>query len=495
MNHTRGLSRRDFLRLTAAVTPVAMAAACAPAAPQIVEVEKPVIVEKEVIKEVPVDRVVEKAVVVEKPAKREQKVEIEWWHGWGGTTGVNALTAVADAFNLEDRPVYVHRLQVPEMNDKLLAAIAGGTPPDVGVCCIRYEQYYARGSFTPIDDYVAASDVVDPADFLPTFVNSMTWQGKLYGVPACECGPRFGLLYNRDLLKEFGVDEDDLPETWGDMAEMLLKISRFDDAGNIEVVGFDALGGTAERPPTPNISMFWGENFGMDVWDEDALAFQFWSPEDDRLVQALELVKEFYDMLGGVEKIVNFNGSFTGGSQSPTGSFPMGALTTQVYGYWAAGELPHSSPDLDFHVTWVPVPEERRGTKCQGTGGHPIYIPVGAKHPDAAWEFMEWITTPKACKIIFEQTGWFGGRAEYYDPGHPWVADNPALQWFLESAAIADDSWENPVIPNGSFVANEWTRLREKVIYGEMTAEEAAKALQKNCTDDLHEEFPELFGG
>jgi ABC-type glycerol-3-phosphate transport system substrate-binding protein len=445
--------------------------------PQVVELEKEV------------TRVVEKQVVKEVPAA-EAKVEIEWWHGWGGTTGIAALANCEKAFNAEDRKVKVNRLQVPAMNDKLLAAIAAGTPPDVGVCCIAYAQYYARGSMTPIDDYVSASTVVNLDDFLPTFVESMTWLGKLYGVPACECGPRFGMLYNRDTLKELGVAEEDLPTTWGEMRQMLPELSRFDAAGNVETVGFDPLGGTANRPPTPNISMFWAEDFGMDVWDEQALEFHF---DDGRLDEALALIKEFYDFYGGIGKIQAWSGSFTGGSQSPTGAFPMGGLTTEIYGYWAAGEMPHSSPGMDFYVTWVPVPDDRKGTKCQGTGGHPIYIPTGAKHPDEAWEFMEWITTPVACELIFNATGWFGGRKEYYDANHPWVKDQPALQWYLNSSAEADDTWENPVIPNSGFVNQEWQRVREAVAYGDMPPSQGVAELQENCTKDLRQEFPELF--
>ena len=62
----RRLSRRDFLRLSAATTTGLMVAACAPTAPQIVEVEKPVVVEKEVVKEVPVEKIVMQTVEVEK---------------------------------------------------------------------------------------------------------------------------------------------------------------------------------------------------------------------------------------------------------------------------------------------------------------------------------------------------------------------------------------------------------------------------------------------
>lgn len=479
------MTRRGLLRSAAVVVPAALLAACEPKV-----VEK--IVKETVIKEV--EKVVKETVIVEKEvaAPPEGRVEIEWWHQWGGTTGIAALANCAQAFNQEERDVTVSRLQVPAMNDKLLAAIAAGTPPDVGVCCIPYASYYARGAMTPIDDYVSASEVVNPDDFLPTFIHSMTWQGKLQGVPACECGPRFGLLYNRDTMRELGVKEEDLPTTWSEMREMLPAMSKFDDAGNVEIVGFDPMGGTADRPPTPNISMFWAENFGMDVWDEQTLTFNF---DDERLAEALALVTEFYDFYGGIEKVAAWSGSFMGGSQSPTGAFPTGGLTTQVYGYWAAGEMPHSSPGMDFHVTWVPVPDFRKGTKCQGTGGHPIYIPKGAKHPDEAWEFMEWITMPTACELIFKATGWFGGRKEYYDANHPWLVDKPALQWYLNSSAEADDTWENPVIPNQGFVVQEWVRIREAVSYGDMTPSEAVTELQKSCTEDLHREFPELFGG
>jgi len=73
----RRLNRRDFLRLSAAATG-AVVSACAPATPIVVEkevikevpVEKQVIVEKEVpkevVKEVPVEKVVRETVVVEK---------------------------------------------------------------------------------------------------------------------------------------------------------------------------------------------------------------------------------------------------------------------------------------------------------------------------------------------------------------------------------------------------------------------------------------------
>ena len=74
------LSRRDFLRLSAAAASGMLVAACAPAAPGVVEVEKEVPVEKIVVQTVEVEKevVVEKEVIKEVPAKLE-KAKVTFW--------------------------------------------------------------------------------------------------------------------------------------------------------------------------------------------------------------------------------------------------------------------------------------------------------------------------------------------------------------------------------------------------------------------------------
>ena len=67
------------------------------------------------------------------------------------------------------------------MNDKLLAAIAGGTPPDVGVCCVQYAELYSRGAVMAIDDQIDNSAVIGRDDFVPGLLESMQWQGETYG--------------------------------------------------------------------------------------------------------------------------------------------------------------------------------------------------------------------------------------------------------------------------------------------------------------------------
>src|SRR5690349_16225151 len=97
-------------------------------------------------------------------APAAEGVTVEWWHGWGGTVALGTLQKVADAFNAQSTAFKVKRTQVDSVSDKLLTAIAGGTPPDVETGNIAYSEFYSRDSMQPLDDRIEASKVIDKKD-------------------------------------------------------------------------------------------------------------------------------------------------------------------------------------------------------------------------------------------------------------------------------------------------------------------------------------------
>jgi len=123
----RKLSRRDFLRLSAAAATGAIVAACAPAAPQVVEVEKEVPVEKVVVQTVEV----EKEVVVEKPVKAAGPVGLRL-SAWGDITDKMVYDSMAAKF-LEVQPdIRVMVEQYPGgYYEKIQANFAGGNSADL----------------------------------------------------------------------------------------------------------------------------------------------------------------------------------------------------------------------------------------------------------------------------------------------------------------------------------------------------------------------------
>ena len=138
----RKLNRRDFLRLSAAAATGAIAAACAPAAPQVIEVEKEVPVEKVVVETVEVEKVVRETVVVEKEVIREakpaQKVRLRWLcrHLAMPEEGKRAWEQAYPIFQEKHPNIEVQYLPTPpDFVNKIVAAVVAGNAPDLfGLC-------------------------------------------------------------------------------------------------------------------------------------------------------------------------------------------------------------------------------------------------------------------------------------------------------------------------------------------------------------------------
>ena len=494
------MTRRQLLKAAALTGSAGALAACQPKIVEVTKVVEKVVKETVMVEGTPqvVEKVVKETVVVEKEVEKIVEVEktglepatVVWWHGWSAPSVIDAFSAIVDAYHELDTGITVERLQVPEMQDKLLTSVAGGNPPDLGVCCVSYAQFYARGVIAPLDDLIDASTKIDPAEFVTGLFESMMWRGKTYGVPACECGPRYGNLFNVEHVEEAGMDIEKLPETWEDMWDWHQKMTQYDDAGNLVRLFADPIDGTAGNGPRTNIPMYWSLATGFKLWDPDTLTFNF---DNEQFVNALETIKRFYDDIG-VEKIDGLRDASGGWTANPSAAFPQGLQSSVVIGYYGPGEMRYHSPDLKFVSTWAPTSPDRKGVKFQNVGGHPIYIPVASKVKAQAFDFIEFLTDDVAVKIQFDTQGWLGGKSKYYDPERTDVATIPGLKWFLESALEADELWAGDVMPIDGFVNSERDRSYSAVRYGELTAEEAAARMQERCTEELAKEFPELLG-
>jgi len=213
--------------------------------------------------------------------------------------------------------------------------------------------------------------------------------------------------------------------------------------------------------------------------------------DDDRFVDALTTIKRFYDSVG-VEKMAGYRSSYGTWTQSPTASFPAGVQAMIVNGPWQPGELFHAAPGKHFRYTWPPMPAERKGIKFQASGGHYGSIPNGAPHPEAAFEFIEFTTTDKAADIVFDQTGWLCPKISWN--ARLDVSRYEGLDFYIKSIEEADEMWPSAGCPISGFVGDQWWDTVDAVNYHDKSPEEAAKDLQKLCTDELRKSFPELGG-
>ena len=411
------------------------------------------------------------------PALSTDANVIDWWHGWGGQ-GAKALEEVVKAFNAENKGFTIARTQVAEITPKLLTAIAGGNPPDVETGNIAYAEFYSRDGFQPLDDLIDNSKAFKRTDILDTSWNYSQWKGKTYGVPTVESFLRYALVVNSDLATKAGLDPTKLPETWDDVFEWHKKMTEFDSAGNVKVVGFDpldAMGGSwGGGDPA-----FWPISFGFDFFNEENGQYNLDNPQ---FVAALNVIKQFYDHVGA-EKMTAFRKTSGTWTSDPTASFPAGLQGMIVNGYWTPGELAKTAPDKNFAYGWLPVPADRKGKKVQATGGHNSGVPKGATKADKAWQFIEYLTTDKAIDIIYNGVGWMGASKSYLDKVD--TSKYKGLDWYVKSIKEMNDPRGMDVDPIEGFTGTTWTEDREKLTFGQAKPEEVAKQMQETLSKEL----------
>jgi ABC-type glycerol-3-phosphate transport system substrate-binding protein len=335
----------------------------------------------------------------------------------------------------------------------------------------------ARGVLLPIDDLTADSTIINADGYVQGVWDNGFWEGTQYCCPGNEGFIRMALFYNARLAEEAGLDPDTPPETWGELMEWHQALNKFDDGGNLIQTGinpYDAMGGSLQF----DNGWFAPHSWGFDWFDEDAGTFNL---DNEGLAESMEVMGEFIRVVGPD----NMAGMFEVEGQGTCG----GAYYTEVQamtiqGYWTAGGTANNAPEVSEYTrsTWAPVPESRRGTKLQTTGGHYILFFKDAPNPEKAFKIAELVNTDPACDAIFEQLGWLPAKLSYLE-----TADRDrynGLSFFFDALEEAN-SWHAPErCQITAFVQTQYQELREKVFRDEMTGAEAAAEMQERCDQE-----------
>jgi len=259
------LTRRDFLRLAGVTAASAVIVACTPATPEVVEVVKPVIVEKAVVEEVPVEKVVVKEVPVEKVVEKEVQVVvtatsaarpakqpvIRWMGYTGGRWGMAAEEGAAHFNDMQDEIVVVPENYPVEGFEKLMAMMVAGVAPDI---LELWGQYFAKlHQKGQLRDLAPLVERDLDEEYIGGFVPN-EWEifGRLSFLPGVRVGmPRYinfmYLHYNRDFFDETGLDYPDLNWTLDDLAEAALRLTEREADGTPERYGMNFPCWTMER--------------------------------------------------------------------------------------------------------------------------------------------------------------------------------------------------------------------------------------------------------
>jgi multiple sugar transport system substrate-binding protein len=263
---------------------------------------------------------------------------------------------------------------------KLTTAAAAGTPPDLTTVDIYTPQSIAAaGVGRSLEPYLKQSDSIKKADLWPTHVADLTYRGNMVAMPM---GPDLRILYvSNEAYRARGLDPKNPPKTWAELEAAVQRVYRA--AGDeIEHLGFDPLlgSGGVHRWLVP----FW--QLGGEALNADQTKVTIFN---DRGIQAMQWILKLYNLQGTYPRIQRFNAAFTGAQQPAT--FTNGRVTFYYDAYTTRSlYFQRNAPNLDYSFITYPVPPN--GQRANYGGGWANVLAGGAKNPDAAWAFLEFLS-------------------------------------------------------------------------------------------------------
>lgn len=263
-------------------------------------------------------------------------------------------------------------------DEKILARIAAGDSPDVMICNTTPIEYAVRGSLMDITAQLQSSQFAKPDAIFPGPLASCTWQGKIYGLPSSAGAG--AIFTNVGLLQEKGMptDRESFPKTWADWRAMSKEFV-VQDNGSFTQAGFVPFAGNAWLYPV------WSALNGGQIYDSASNTYKLNSENN---VQWLNFWLEWLDeQYGG--NVETFNTAGNWADAYSDGLFSAGKMAGVHSGSWVATDA-----QIPFQWEAVKFPVGPSGSKSV-TGFYPNWwaVPTGAKHPQEAYQFVEFVAT------------------------------------------------------------------------------------------------------
>jgi multiple sugar transport system substrate-binding protein len=349
--------------------------------------------------------------------------------------------------------VSVQQLPLTAAHQKLLTAYAGDSVPDITQLGNTWvSEMVALDAIEPLDARVAASKVIDKADYFPAIWSTNVIDGTLYGVP-WYVDTRL-LFYRKDLLAKVGYDHP--PRDWAEWQAMMVKLAQ------------------------PK-----GQTYGVLLPTNEfeqllSLALQ----QDDPLLRDGGRYGNFRSP--GFKKALAFYVSMFKDQQAPMmtnvgvgnpwAAFGQGFFAFYLSGPWNIGEFRKRLPPEqqgDWGTVALPGPN---GPGASSAGGSSLVIFRQSKHKEDAWALVEFLSRPTVQERFYQILGDMPPRRS------SWEA--PALRGDDKAAAFRDQLERvkpTPPVAEWERIVTEMQLVAAQASHGDLTIDEAAAEMDRRA--------------
>ena len=220
----------------------------------------------------------------------------------------------------------------------------------------------------PLDSYIKKE--FDLGDFIPSMLNAFKLNGRTYGLP--KDFSTLALFYNKKLLTQ-------PPKTWKELLDYSRKLTLDKNSDRrIDQYGF----GLA---PELSRQYFTIKAFGGQIIDKNGYA----AFASARSIKGLQLIINQYrqDRTSAQPSDV--------GAGNGSEMFGRGQAAMVIEGSWAIPYLKETFPGIDFATAEVPKINNKKATMAYTVA---YVMNKKAKHKDAAWQLISYLTGKKGMK-------------------------------------------------------------------------------------------------
>lgn len=477
---TRSYNRRDFLKLASTVSGAALLAACAP---QATATEAPA---------------AEKPAAGDQPAENptalpETKAATISFMGWGDTNEDGGVRAAIEEFKKEEPNITVTWMHTPDnYNEKLLALVAAGTPPDTAfISAGDYKTFCKESLLLDITDKVKTDPLIGAEDYFiqPQEDQRCSWEGKWYGIGSCwVCNQMY---YNADIFEEEGIEppsnDPDEAWTWEHFIEVAQQLTKDKNGKHPNEAGFDDQNierfGTEISSYRLNAASFIESN-NSHYFDPETGMVLLDTPESIKVCQELADLRLKY-------KVAPYAASLESLGMDTSQMLEAGKLAMLVDGSWSLAPLTQIEPKLGTAV----LPKFAKPATSMNAHLHSVL--KGTTDADTSFKWVRFLATPFYQTLFLKMGLWL--------PSQTYMMTEEGMKtWYTERKGPGDgvhpagyDTLVTKYVPQCGAPFYEppgWPDARailypevDAVWNGDKTAEEAFTAIVPECNAILEE--------
>ncbi|MGN0466893.1 MAG: ABC transporter substrate-binding protein [Lachnospiraceae bacterium] len=303
--------------------------------------------------------------------------------------------------------------------NKITTAVTSNDLPDIFFVDGPTVSYYAANNIiVPISKYFTDEDL---KDFVPSTVAQCTYNDELYAISATESS--VALYYNKDYLKECGVDVEDIdsrtvenPLTWSELAEIAEKCT------TDKYVGTHIIMDHGEGLPYALEPMFISN--GKDFVSDDGSTAEGYVNSKECVETANYLADLIAKGYANIDPIQD--------------EFLNGACATMFGGSWDVALLEQSAK-FDWGVTYYPVSDNTKKA-VSPCGDWSAAVSKNCENVDAAGEFLQWLMNTENVATYAADIAKPATRISSYD--------NEAMAAYKEAPrSLFKEQLENTAVP------------------------------------------------